>query len=117
MLFILVMMMMISSILNFGYSRIHNAHKPNTRRDAFSHRPCVPSEGYTALMIGQDLFSITNYTTAIGILPFGFMSYTALKSDSGNLIMTFIAQMTSSPELFLQVRYLVLIILSTTALV
>lgn len=49
--------------------------------------PCSPITGKTALVIGQDLYSITNYTasTELQRKPFGLMSYTALKSDLGEL--------------------------------
>ena len=93
--------------------------------------PCVPVEGKTALTIGQDFYSITNYSRAMGPIlgkvrtdelhqstglyhhpliallshfipitadrflstptatylhqPFGVMSYTALRSDTGDL--------------------------------
>jgi hypothetical protein len=46
--------------------------------------PCIPIEGKTALIIGQDYNSINNYTTALNV-PFGLMSYTALRSDNGHL--------------------------------
>eukprot|EP00596_Hydrurales_sp_CCMP1899_P006927 CAMPEP_0119046456 /NCGR_PEP_ID=MMETSP1177-20130426/46711_1 /TAXON_ID=2985 /ORGANISM="Ochromonas sp, Strain CCMP1899" /LENGTH=388 /DNA_ID=CAMNT_0007019629 /DNA_START=277 /DNA_END=1440 /DNA_ORIENTATION=+ len=47
--------------------------------------PCIPLEGKTALVIGQDYDSINNYTSALGNVPFGLMSYTALRSDNGHL--------------------------------
>ena len=47
--------------------------------------PCVPVQGKTALVVGQDFYSITNYTTAFDAIPFGVMSYTALRSDTGDL--------------------------------
>ena len=50
-----------------------------------NHKPCVPSSGHTALVIGQDYYSILNYTSAVGFPPFGVMSYTALSSPTGSL--------------------------------
>lgn len=49
--------------------------------------PCVPSRGHSALIIGQDFESINNYTAAVGVhdVSDGFMSYTALKSNNGDL--------------------------------
>lgn len=48
--------------------------------------PCVPSSGYTALVIGQDFFSIQNYTSTFeACVPFGLMAYTALESSTGSL--------------------------------
>ena len=47
--------------------------------------PCVPVQGKTALVVGQDFYSITNYTNAFDAIPFGVMSYTALRSDTGDL--------------------------------
>ena len=47
--------------------------------------PCVPVQGKTALVVGQDFYSITNYTKAFDAIPFGVMSYTALRSDTGDL--------------------------------
>ena len=38
--------------------------------------PCIPMEVKTALIIGQDYFSILNYTAVLGGNPFGVMSYT-----------------------------------------
>ena len=47
--------------------------------------PCIPLVDQTALLIGQDLYSISNYTSALNNIPFGTMSYTSLKNPSGNL--------------------------------
>ena len=49
--------------------------------------PCQPSTGKTFLVIGQDLFSITNYTTAVerNDRPAGLMAYSALRNPYGNL--------------------------------
>ena len=41
-------------------------------------RPCIPVAGKTALIVGQDYYSIHNYTTALKGIPFGIMSYTGL---------------------------------------
>ena len=46
---------------------------------------CLPRTGFTALFIGQDLKSIVNYTEAFNSSSFGYMTYTALHSPSGNL--------------------------------
>jgi hypothetical protein len=47
---------------------------------------CVPILGHSALLIGQDYFSITNYSSVLHHHIFGTMSYTALRSkSSGNL--------------------------------
>ena len=48
-------------------------------------KPCVPTAGHTALIIGQDYYSIRNYTYALGADPFGVMAYTALESSTGSL--------------------------------
>jgi hypothetical protein len=47
--------------------------------------PCIPLEGRTAIVVGQDYYSILNYTSTFGENPFGVMSYTALRSTTGNL--------------------------------
>ena len=54
---------------------------PPALRGAEEAVPCVPVEGKTGLILGQDFFSITNYTAALGppAVPFGVMSYTALR--------------------------------------
>jgi hypothetical protein len=41
-------------------------------------RPCIPVAGKTALVIGQDYYSIHNYTAALKGNPFGVMSYTGM---------------------------------------
>ena len=38
--------------------------------------PCIPIEGKTALIIGQDYYSVLNYTAVLGDSPLGVMSYT-----------------------------------------
>lgn len=50
-------------------------------------KPCIPSSGHTALVIGQDYYSITNYTSSYDFKqdPFGLMAYTALLSPTGSL--------------------------------
>jgi hypothetical protein len=51
-------------------------------------RPCLPIAGKTAVMIGQDYNSISNYTRAFTTLhpyPFGLMSYTTVKNEHGIL--------------------------------
>ena len=45
---------------------------------------CIPANGYTALIIGQDYVNIANYTSNFGFAS-GYMSYTALRSPSGDL--------------------------------
>ena len=48
--------------------------------------PCIPEPYKTALIIGQDYYSISNYSTVMDHHIFGTMSYTALRSpSSGNL--------------------------------
>lgn len=44
-------------------------------------RPCIPVAGKTALIVGQDYYSIHNYTAALKGIPFGVMSYTGLSSN------------------------------------
>ena len=46
--------------------------------------PCVPVEGKTGLVVGQDYYSTTNYTAALGPLavPFGTMAYTSLRGGA-----------------------------------
>ena len=44
-------------------------------------RQCIPSQkGMTALILGQDYYSIGNYTKAYDSQPYGVMAYTALAS-------------------------------------
>jgi hypothetical protein len=47
--------------------------------------PCIPQDNRTALLIGQDLYSISNYTSTMNNIPFGTMSYTSLSNLYGNL--------------------------------
>lgn len=49
--------------------------------------PCIPIEGKTAIVIGQDYESISNYTAAFtsNTQPFGLMAYTALRNQYGDL--------------------------------
>ena len=47
--------------------------------------PCIPMESKTAISIGQDYFSVLNYTHNFPGSPFATMTYTALRSDTGNL--------------------------------
>lgn len=42
--------------------------------------PCVPVTGKTALFIGQDYYSILNYSAAVRSDPFGVMTYTGEKN-------------------------------------
>lgn len=44
---------------------------------------CIPKSGHTALFIGQDLYSIINYTTSFNTSSFGYMTYTSLNSQNG----------------------------------
>ena len=44
--------------------------------DCIDGTPCIPIEGKTALFIGQDYYSIVNYTEALGGNLLGVMSYT-----------------------------------------
>ena len=55
--------------------------------ERYDPHPCIPVEGRTALVIGQDYDSISNYTQQVkdNSAPFGLMSYTALKSEYGEL--------------------------------
>eukprot|EP01041_Mallomonas_annulata_P006200 gene6200-12566_t len=72
--------------LNYGATAAEVDSQPlHVHRHQTQPKPCIPAEGYTSLVIGQDLYSITNYTADIGTEPFGFMSYTALKSSTGSL--------------------------------
>jgi hypothetical protein len=54
---------------------------------SLSSSACVPRKTKTGLVIGQDLFSITNYTAAFpeNHMPFGLMAYTTLKNENGEL--------------------------------
>jgi hypothetical protein len=47
--------------------------------------PCVPKPNHTALLVGQDLGSIRNYSQAFKTTPFGTMVYTTLHNQRGNL--------------------------------
>jgi len=55
--------------------------------ERYESHPCIPVEGRTALVIGQDYDSISNYTQQVkdNSAPFGLMSYTALKNNDGEL--------------------------------
>jgi len=55
--------------------------------ERYESHPCIPVEGRTALVIGQDYDSISNYTQQVkdNSAPFGLMSYTALKNNYGEL--------------------------------
>ena len=44
--------------------------------DGTDGNPCIPIEGKTALFIGQDYYSIRNYTEVLGGNLLGLMSYT-----------------------------------------
>jgi hypothetical protein len=85
-------------LLVFLYHLVLVSSSWNSLRTGFSsrldslqsneNRPCVPIKGKTALVIGQDLYSMINYTLAFDSIhnhPFGLMSYTALKNDHGYL--------------------------------
>jgi hypothetical protein len=47
---------------------VHTQHSVGT--------PCIPLAGKTALVIGQDYYSILNYSAVMGDIPFGVMTYT-----------------------------------------
>ena len=47
--------------------------------------PCVPRTTKTALIVGQDYWSIYNYSKSFHQHLFGLMSYTALNSSTGSL--------------------------------
>ena len=60
-------------------------NKPSTPANPVT--PCTPIPGKTAIVIGQDFYSISNYTAAFTghPSPVGYMAYTALKNDWGEL--------------------------------
>lgn len=60
-------------------------NKPSTPSNPVT--PCTPIPGKTAIVIGQDYYSITNYTSSFlgHPSPIGYMGYTALKNDWGEL--------------------------------
>ena len=50
--------------------------------------PCNPQLGLTALIVGQDYYSVTNYTTYVDSHrdPFGLATYAALKQVNGSIL-------------------------------
>lgn len=62
----------------------------------YDAKPCIPKKLYSVLVVGQDFDSINNYTAAVNAsyylntnedlyMPFGYMTYTALRSPTGSL--------------------------------
>jgi hypothetical protein len=62
-------------------------NKKSGSSSSLSSSACVPRKTKTGLVIGQDLFSITNYTAVFpeNRMPFGLMAYTTLKNENGEL--------------------------------
>ena len=67
--------------------------------------PCIPGKGKTGLVIGQDYYSITNYTQVFhqkgGTPACAFMSYTALDPPTGLRVAINYGSVTLTPTLSL----------------
>lgn len=48
-------------------------------------KPCVPEGEKAFLAIGQDFYSITNYSDSIGVSPHGVMAYISLQTLNGSI--------------------------------